>query len=94
MAKKKIDLSKLNAATAGAAMTDNVDQLKEHSGDVPPKAAGKGGRKPKDPMDKRTEKTTINFTPREKEKLEELIEMGESSYTSIVIKALKVQGII
>ena len=54
----------------------------------------KRGRPAKDPQDRRTEKTTINFTPVEKEKLDELIEMGEASYTSIVIKALKAQGII
>ena len=89
MAKEKLNFNALKDKKAA-----HQSIQKAHEEHIREKAKKPGGRKPKDPRDKRSEKTTINFTPAEKEKLEELIEMGEASYTSIVIKALKAQGII
>jgi hypothetical protein len=89
MSKKKIDISKLSAASEGAAMTDNVDQLKEQSTVSATKpAAGKGGRKKVDPAKKLSPIATLNGTPDEKEKMEDWAQKNGFTSLSQVLRVL------
>lgn len=71
MARKKIDLNKLEAATESAAMTDNADRLTEASATQPEKKSkSRGGRKKVDPAKKLLPIATLNGTAEEKERME------------------------
>lgn len=95
MAKKKIDLSKLEAATEAAAMTDNADQLSEKSEQVSKKIKNPGGRKKVDPAKKLGPIATLNGTAAEKERLDTWAQKNGFTSLSQVLRMLCVrEGII